>query len=316
MPEISIVIPVYNSAAIVSEICRRINDSLATIHHEIILVNDNSMDASWEKIEAAFLRHENIIGINLRKNYGQDNAIMAGLRHASGNYTVIMDDDLQHNPADIVRLYEKCRQGYDVCYAGFNKKKQAAWKNLGSWINGKVAEILLKKPKAVYLSPFQIVSKEIVDRIIDYEGPYPYIQGLLLDHTDNLSQVEVDHHNRYAGQSNFNLIKSIKVFSNLITSFSIVPLRLATITGFISSSVGFMLVLFYLYRYFWGNRIVEGWTTIVLLQLVFGGFILLSLGIIGEYIGRLCLNINKKPQYNIKTVVSYKDNRHLHNGAE
>ncbi len=316
MPEISIVIPVFNSAAIVSELCRCINGALTTINHEIVLVNDNSTDDSWEKIEQVFIGHENIIGINLRKNYGQDNAIMAGLSYASGNYIVIMDDDLQHNPADIVRLYEKCRKGYDVCYAGFNKKKQAAWKNIGSWINGKVAEILLKKPKSIYLSPFQIVSKELVGRIIDYDGPYPYVQGLILDLTDNLSQVEVDHHDRFAGKSNFNLIKSIKVFLNLITSFSIVPLRLATITGFVSSALGFMLVLFYLYRYFWGDQIVEGWTTIVVLQLVFGGFILLSLGIIGEYVGRLCLNVNKKPQYNIKTVVSYKGNIHRPDGGK
>lgn len=308
MKEISIVIPVFNSADILPELNRQINNALVNIDYELILINDKSNDNSWEIIKRLTGSHRNLTGINLRKNYGQDNAIMAGLNFATGNYIVIMDDDLQHSPEDITRLHNKCKEGYDICYAYFLKKKQAFWKNIGSWLNGKVAEILLKKPKDIYLSPFQIISRDIIDKVTKYHGPYPYIQGLLLDLTDNITQIDVGHHKRHAGKSNFNFIRSSRIFFKLITSFSVIPLRISTIMGFFLSSIGFILVPFYIYRYLFGDRIVEGWITIVLLQLIIGGFILVSLGVIGEYIGRMYLNINNKPQYNIKEVINYQQN--------
>jgi len=309
MKEISIVIPVFNSADILPELTRQINDALIDIDYELLLINDKSNDNSWGIIKRLSVSHQNLTGINLRKNYGQDNAIMAGLTFASGNYIVIMDDDLQHSPKDITRLYKKCKEGYDICYAHFLKKKQAFWKNIGSWLNGKVAEILLHKPKFIYLSPFQIVNRDIIDQVIKYQGPYPYIQGLLLDLTDNITQIDVGHHKRHAGKSNFNFIRSSRIFFKLATSFSVIPLRISTIMGFLISSIGFILVPFYIYRYFLGDRIVEGWITIVLLQLIIGGFILVSLGVIGEYIGRMYLNINNKPQYSIKEVINFQQNR-------
>ena len=308
MKEISIVIPVFNSAEILPELNKQINDALVNIDYELILINDKSNDNSWEIIERLSGSHRNIIGINLRKNYGQDNAIMAGLNFASGNYVVIMDDDLQHSPKDITKLYKKCKEKYDICYANFRKKEQAFWKNIGSWLNGKVAEILLNKPKEIYLSPFQIINRDIIDKLIKYQGPYPYIQGLLLDLTDNVTQVDVGHHKRYTGKSNFNFIRSAIIFFKLVTSFSVIPLRISTIMGFFISSIGFILVPFYLYRYFFGSQVVEGWITIVLLQLIIGGFVLVSLGIIGEYIGRMYLNINNKPQFNIKETINYQQN--------
>lgn len=304
MMTISIVIPVYNSEAILPELHRQIDAALADIAYELILINDKSTDGSWDQIKHLSGNHQHVTGINLRKNYGQDNAIMAGLRFTSGEYVVIMDDDLQHAPEDIIKLYHKCREGYDICYANFVSKKQAVWKNTGSWLNGKCAEILLNKPRGIYLSPFQIVKKEVIDRVIQYRGPYPYIQGLLLDLTDNITQIDAKHHNRYAGKSNFTFIRSLRIFLKLVTSFSVIPLRLATMMGLVSSTVGFLLVPYYLYSHFWNDRIVEGWTTIVLLQLIIGGLVLLSLGIIGEYIGRMYLNINNKPQYDIKETLA------------
>jgi len=306
MKKISIVIPVFNSEEILLELSRQIQDALTGLDYELILVNDKSVDGSWEKIRQLAGSHQNITGINLRKNFGQDNAIMAGLNFASGSYTVIMDDDLQHSPEDIIKLYHKCREGYDICYANFIKKKQAFWKNFGSWLNGKIAEILIGKPKYIYLSPFQIIRKDVIDRVIEYRGPYPYLQGLLLDLTDNVTQIDIKHHKRYKGESNFNFIRSLRIFIKLATSFSVIPLRVATLMGLISSVVGFLLILYYLFSHFFGERIVEGWTTIVLLQLTIGGLILLSLGAIGEYIGRIYLNINNKPQYNIKEVVNHQ----------
>ena len=159
MPEISVVIPVYNSADCLKELAKRIHQSL-DIQYELILVNDQSHDNSWEIIKELAHQYDTIIGINLRINSGQDNAIMAGLRQSKGDYVVIMDDDLQHAPEDINKLYARCREGFDICFADFEIKKQRSWKNIGSWINGRIAEISIRKSRNIYLSPFKIMRKE------------------------------------------------------------------------------------------------------------------------------------------------------------
>ncbi len=229
---------------------------------------------------------------------------MAGLNMSNGEYVVIMDDDLQHSPFDIIKLVNECKKGYDVCYANFDIKKQRWWKNIGSFINGKVAEYLIYKPKGIYLSPFEVINKGVVQEIVKYTGPYPYIQGLILRITNNVTQITVQHQKRYRGKGNFSFIKSLTVFFKLVTSFSVLPLRLATIIGFLSAFIGFVMVPYYLYAYLIVNKVVEGWTTIVVLILLIGGLILFSLGILGEYIGRMYLNINNKPQYVIKNIIN------------
>lgn len=301
MTEISIVVPVFNSEDNLVELCNQVNDALKNISYEIILVNDRSKDGSWKVIEQIADKYRQVLGINLRKNAGQDNALMAGLNYATGNYIVIMDDDLQHSPYDIIKLYDACKKNNtDICYANFNHKKQAGWKNMGSWFNGKISEWFLNKPKGIYLSPFKVISKGVIDEIIKYSGPYPYIDGLLLSVTDNLVQIDIDHHRRFKGRSNFNLTRSISVFLKHVTTFSVTPLRIASITGIVSSMVGFLLVPYYLYDHFINHNIVEGWTTLTILILVLGGLILLFLGIVGEYLGRAYLNINKNPQFVVK----------------
>lgn len=303
MKDISIVIPVYNSQENLTELARQIHDALSGMRHELILVNDGSRDGSWQTIAGLCRQYDSIIGVNLRKNSGQDNAIMAGLSYATGSFSVIMDDDIQHSPYDIIKLYDACRQGYDVCYANFSKKKQALWKNLGSWFNGKIADILIDKPKHIYLSPFQIIRKDVVDEILKYKGPYPYVQGLLLQITNNVTQITLSHHARYKGKSNFNLFRSMSVFFKLATSFSVYPLRIASLLGFLVASVGFGLAMFYLIEYFVSDHKVEGWLTLVLINLIIGGMVLASIGMIGEYMGRMYLNLNAKPQYTVKETI-------------
>lgn len=304
MKEISVVIPVYNSEDNLTELCRQINDALKSVSFEIILVNDRSKDQSWNVIKQMTQNYQQVVGINLRKNAGQDNALMAGLNHAVGNYIVIMDDDLQHSPYDILKLYNACvEQKSDICYGNFYSLKQAKWKNLGSWLNGKISEWLLDKPKGIYLSPFKIITKGVIQEIIKYTGPYPYMEGLLLSVTDNMVQVDIEHHKRFKGKSNFNLIRSVGVFFKHVTTFSVTPLRVAAFIGTISSIAGFLLIPYYLFEHFFNHNSVEGWTSIVILLLILGGLILLSLGLIGEYLGRAYLNINKKPQFTIKELI-------------
>lgn len=304
--EISIVIPVYNSSSIIEELQKQIAQAM-TVSYEIIFVNDCSNDDSWKKIVALSKQFPDITGIHLRKNSGQDNALLAGLRMAKGNYCVIMDDDLQHNPKDIITLYNECKKGFDVCYANFNSLKQTAVKNIGSSTNGRMAELLVSKPKGIYLSPFKIINKSTVAEIAKFAGPYPYIDGIILTITQNLSQVAVEHQTRFSGKSNYTFSKSVSVFMKLFTGFSVLPLRLATITGCIATVVGFILLIKYLYDYFIAKNFIEGWTTVVVLIILFGGLILITLGIIGEYIGRMYLTLNNKPQYSISEIVKSDD---------
>ena len=301
MIEISIVVPVYNSEDNLTELCFQVEDTLKDISYELILVNDSSIDNSWKVIEQLSEKYTQVKGINLRKNCGQDNALMAGLNQVKGNYAVIMDDDLQHSPSDILKLHEACKNSNaDVCFANFEKRKHAFWKNFGSWFNGKISEWMMNKPKHIYLSPYKIFTKEIVDEIIKYDGPYPYVDGLILWVTDNLIQIDVEHHKRFKGESNFNLTRSVSVFLKNVTTFSVTPLRIASLVGSICSIIGFVLILYYLIDYFVHKNVIEGWTTLAVLQLFMGGLLLLLLGLKGEYLGRTYMNVNNKPQFTIK----------------
>jgi len=300
MIDISIVVPVYNSEDNLVELSYQIQEELKNIDFELILVNDQSKDSSWEIINKLDKKYDNVIPINLRKNSGQDNAIFAGIHSANGKYVVIMDDDLQHSPSDILKLYEKIQEGYDVCYANFENKKQALWKNIGSWLNGKMAEIIIDKPKEIYLSPFKIIKKEIIDEIKATNYLYPYIDGIIFSITNNITQVDAKHHERFSGVSNYTLVESIKVFMKLATGFSVFPLRVASFVGIIASLLGFLLGIYFVLMHFLNSSSPEGWTSMIVVVLFLGGLILMSLGIVGEYLGRMYLSINKKKSYTIK----------------
>jgi undecaprenyl-phosphate 4-deoxy-4-formamido-L-arabinose transferase len=236
---------------------------------------------------------------------GQDRAIMAGLSHAAGRFVVIMDDDLQHRPSDIAALYEEVQRGYDVCYAHFARKKQAMLKNAGSWLAGRVAEVVLRKPRAIYLSPFKIIRSDVVEEVLKYRGPFPYVDGLLFQITGNISQVGVEHQARLSGRSGYNLWKAGEVFLNLTTNFSVLPLRLMTIAGLMASGASFLLGLYFLVVYLTRGIAVYGWTALMLVTLFFGGTILISLGLIGEYLARVLMNVNQIPQFVVAERLNY-----------
>lgn len=295
--KISVVVPVYNSEKCLDALNEQIEHALGDIPHELILVNDKSPDKSWEKIVRLAQINKNVKGFSLRKNSGQDNAIMAGLAKAQGEFIVIMDDDLQHSPADIIKLYNACKDGYDVCYGFFKEKKQSAWKNSGSRLNALVAEIFLKKPSGLYLSPFKILSRSLVCNILTYKGPFPYIDGIILSLTSSITQIELIHHTRHEGRGNYNLIKSVSVFLKHVTGYSLYPLRVATFIGLAAAGLSFLLGVGYVIDYLNNDKRVEGWITLVLLSVFFNGLILMCIGLIGEYIGRIYLTVTSKPQY-------------------
>lgn len=305
LTEVSVVVPVYRSEDCVEELVDRISGALNRSNRtfEIILINDCSPDRSWDKIVHVSQKNKHVIGLNLRKNAGQDNAIMAGLGVAHGSSIIIMDDDLQHDPDDIEKLISRVGGEYDVCYAKFRTKKQALWKNMGSWLNDKIANIVIGKPSDIYLSPYKAMSMGLVQEIIKYSGPYPYVDGLIFRSTSKITQVAVEHHSRFSGSSNYNLIRSIGVWMKVATGFSLVPLRLATYMGFTFSAVGLCCAAWFTIRQLLYDIAPLGWASTIVAVLILGGIQLGCLGLIGEYLGRVFLHLNGRPQYVVKEII-------------
>ena len=200
--EVSIIVPVFRSETILSTLVDRISEAMSSqrLEFELILVNDASPDRSWEVIEQLAAEHAFVLGICLTKNVGQHNATMAGLGHANGEIIVIMDDDLQHPPEAIMSLVDAIRAGNDVCYAKYFNRQHELWKKIGSWVNDRVATVLLKKPAGLYLSSFKALHRRIVTEIVKYDGPYAYIDGIVLDVTQRITAVTIQHRPRFAGE--------------------------------------------------------------------------------------------------------------------
>jgi undecaprenyl-phosphate 4-deoxy-4-formamido-L-arabinose transferase len=269
--------------------------------YELILINDCSPDESWGVIQSLAKRYSFLHGIDLMKNVGQDNAIMAGLNHARGDVVIIMDDDLQHSPEDIPVLRDGLAEGYDVCYAHFENKRQAWWKNLGSRFNGWLARWVIDKPRNFYLSPFKAIRRNVVAELVNYTGPFPYVDGLIWAVTSRCTQVTVTHHERPEGRGNYTLVKSIRVWLKLLTGFSVKPLRVITSLGFITAGLSFLAGMFFLIAHFMDAYAVPGWSSLFVSVSFLGGIQLICLGMLGEYIGRTYLGLSNRPQYSIRS---------------
>ena len=303
-PEISIVVPVYRSENILPHLAERVSAAMdaggMTDRFELILVNDASPDGSWRKIQDLAARHAFIKGICLARNFGQHNATMAGLNHAQGDIVVIMDDDLQHPPQTIMSLVSAVREGYDVCYTRYVKRQHAAWKRVGSWFNDRVASFLLRKPRGLYLSSFKALHRRVVQEVIRYDGPYAYVDGLILDITNHITSVPIEHQPRHEGKGNYDLRRSLSLWLKMATSFSIIPLRVASISGMILAGVSAVVMVVVVVEKLLHPETPAGWTSLVLTVLFVGGLQLLCLGVIGEYLGRAYLKVNHKPQFAIR----------------
>jgi glycosyltransferase involved in cell wall biosynthesis len=310
-PEVSIVVPVYSSEDCLEPLVRAIGEALDSTgrSYEVVLVNDYSPDDSWAVIEEICRSNPRVIGVDLRRNFGQDNAIITGLRLARGKYVAIMDDDLQHDPNDLPALLDKMEaESADVVYADFRVKRHKLWKNLGSWFNGKLAEWVINKPKDIYLSPYKLIRREVVEAICKYDGPDPYVDGLLFQVTARFAQVPADHHPRYAGNSTYTFWKSLRVWGRLAFSFSARPMRLVSWFGFLFAMLGLLLaVVVVLYRLLSPEAFGEtavGWASLMVALLVLSGVQMFCFGIVGEYAGRTFLRVNDKPQTSIREVLN------------
>ncbi len=303
---LSIVVPVYRGAATVGTLV----DALAELNIaggiEVILVNDGSPDNSAEVCRSLTARRDIAVSlVNLARNFGEHNAVMAGFHHVRGEYVITMDDDLQNPPSEVKRLYEYTRDhGFDVVYTRYKDKKHAAWRNLGSRFANWIADQLLDKPKGLYLSSFRCLSAFVTENVIRYEGPFPYIDGLIMQATQNIGSLEVEHLPRAEGRSNYTVTRLVRLWSNLFFNFSIIPLRLSVILGFVMSGLGALGATYVILEAILVTpRPPAGWASIMVAVLLLAGIQLILIGVVGEYLGRVFLTANRKPQYLVRELV-------------
>ncbi len=310
MTKISFVIPCYCSektiGAVVDEIKEKMG-AMAKYSYEIILVNDCSPDDTMGAIRSLCAQNESIIGVSHAKNFGQHAALMDGFHFVSGDIVVCLDDDGQTPADEVDKLLDKIEEGYDVVYAQYDNKHHSGFRNWGSHVNKAMMEIMLNKPKELYISSYFAARRFIVDEMLNYSGAYPYVMGLVLRSTKNICNVKVNHRDRLEGQSGYTIKKLLGLWMNGFTSFSILPLRLATYGGVCIATFGFIFAIYVIIRKLTNPKVVLGWSSLVSVNLILGGFILLVLGLIGEYLGRIYINLNNSPQYVIREVVNYKE---------
>ena len=303
---LSVVIPVYNSSNTLADLTDRLMDTLTSLgqEFEIIFVEDGGGDSSWEVL-CKLQQHypENVIAIQLMRNFGQHNALMAGLRKSSGQYVVTMDDDLQNPPEEITKLVEAIENSeYDLVYGNYGEKKHASWRNIGSFLALLFFRHIFKI--TVYATSFRIIRRELLRCIFSYNLNYTYIDGLLAWNTTRIGDVLVEHDSRVSGKSGYSLSKLILLSLNLITNFSLLPLQVVSTLGFVTAVGGFVTGTYYIGQALLSDISVPGYASTIVAIMLLGGAQLLALGMLGEYVGRMHINVNRKPQYAIRHIIS------------
>ena len=300
---ISFVIPCYRSEKTIKPVIDEIDQIISknnNYDYEVICVNDFSPDNVWEVLKDISSKNKKVKCINLAKNMSRPGALMAGLNYAKGDYTVMMDDDGQCPMDHIWDLIKPLEEGHDVTVAKYTKYKQSIFKSIGTFINKKMSEIVVEVPKEIEFTNFIAVKSYIKDQIISFKNPYIYYAGLIIRATDDIICVEMEERKRLAGSSNFTLRKMINMWMDGFTAFSIKPLRISTFCGFMCSFLGFLYAIIIIIRKFIGGIEIAGYSSIMAVLLFIGGMIMLILGMIGEYLGRIYICIGNKPQFTIK----------------
>ena len=318
MSKFSFVIPCYRSEKTISTVVEEIKREMATKRssddYEIVLVNDCSPDNVWCVIKKLAETEKNVVGINLAKNFGQHSALMAGYGKCSGDYVVSLDDDGQAPLDSLNDLIVKLEEGYDVVYAYYHEIKQTLFRRFGAWAAVQMGNIMLEPPKGLKGSSFYIARKYVVDEMVRYRNSFPYLPGLVFRTTKNIAWVETNHRSRLVGTSGYSFWRLLNLWLNGFTAFSVKPLRASTFLGFFFALLGFAFTILVVVRRLLGLTTVDGWSTIIALILIIGGCVLVMLGLIGEYVGRIYICINDSPQYVIKEIAGSlpKENNDAH----
>ena len=301
--KVSFVIPCYRSEKTLEHVVAEIRDKmkeLTAYSYEMILVNDCSPDGTMSVIRRLCGSDERIKGIDFARNFGQHAALMAGLRQSKGDYVVCLDDDGQTPADEVDKLLAKLDEGFDAVYAKYEHKQHSAFRNLGSHVNELMLRVMLEKPRELFVSSYFAVRRFVVEDMIRYENSYPYVIGLVLRTTKNITNVIVHHREREEGASGYTLKKLLNLWFNGFTAFSVKPLRIATTIGAFSACVGFLYGVYTIVKRLVNPAVPMGFSALMSALVFFGGMIMIMLGLIGEYIGRIYISMNNSPQYVIR----------------
>ncbi len=306
---ISFVIPCYNSTntvgAVVQEIREMMITQLTHYDYEIVLVNDGSPDGTtFDAIRHIVENEEHVKGINLARNFGQPSAVMAGLNKCIGDYAVCGDDDGQTPFSEFPALMQKIEEGYDVVEARYAvREKRSLFRRVGTFLNEGMATWLIAKPKGLELTTYWVVRRYVADEMIAYQNPYPYLGGLMLRTTQNACNVDVSHRERLSGKSGYSIKKMVELWINGFTNFSVKPLRMMAVFGIIVAVLGFLLGIYYILNKIINPYVSGGFSSIMSVMLFMFGVVLFFMGLIGEYVGRIYISLNRAPQFVIKEYI-------------
>ncbi len=303
---VSFVIPCYRSEQTITGVVEEITQTMGQLPgytFEIILVNDCSPDDTFQIIRQLCGQYDNLIGINLARNFGQHSAIMAGLHYATGDICVFLDDDGQTPANEVEKLLDAIASGADVAMASYDHKMHSHFRNWGSKVNECMMHIMLRKPRELFVSSYFAVKRFVADSMLQYSNSYPYLPGLLLRATKNIVNVPVHHREREVGTSGYTLKKLLGLWFNGFTAFSVVPLRAATAVGVASAFVGFIYGIYTIIRKLVDPNILLGFSSIMAAILFIGGMLMIMLGLVGEYIGRIYISLNNSPQYVVREAI-------------
>ena len=316
MDKVSFVIPCFRSEQtighVIEEIRQTMQADLPAYSFEIILVNDGSPDNVMGVIREYSEKYDNITGICLARNFGQHAALMAGFRHVTGDIVICLDDDGQTPPSEAGKFVREIEAGRDVVYARYANKKHSAFRNFGSHVNELMTRFMLGKPKELYISSYFAARRFVIDDVVRYENCYPYVIGLVLRTTKNIGNVDVNHRQRELGRSGYTMKALLGLWFNGFTAFSIQPLRFATLVGVFCAASGFLYGIYTIIRKLLVPDVPMGISSLMSVLVFIGGMIMLMLGLIGEYVGRIYISLNNSPQYVIREIVGQKEDDNEH----
>ncbi|NLO83845.1 MAG: glycosyltransferase family 2 protein [Clostridiales bacterium] len=319
-PLLSFVIPCYRSAQTIGTVVKELTDTLNAradeYDHEIILVNDGSPDDTAMVLSKLCTEYDKLVFVDLSRNFGQHSAVMAGFHQVQGDIVVCLDDDGQTPANECFKLIDKLVEGYDIVYAEYGKRKQNAFRNFGSRFNATCNHFFFGQPKGLKVNSYYACRRFVVDTALQYPNPFPYVTGLLFQSVSRYTNVQVSHRDRMEGESGYSLKKLVSLWANGVTAFSIKPLRFANYVGWATAFVGFAFALFTIIRKLLNPNIPAGWASTISVILFIGGVIIGLMGIIGEYIGRIYLSINRYPQYVVRSVSRGEKLRNAPSGNE